>query len=72
MSLRVFVNPDMTVQNVEILDQIRYGSDSHFRAAADAARRALLNPNYRTLKLPPEKYESWKVFKYNFDPSMML
>ncbi len=45
--------------------------DGH-QAAAEAARRALLNETCRTLRLPPEKYEQWKVFKYNFDPSMML
>lgn len=72
VSLLVSINPDMSVRDVQIIDQGRYGSDSHFRAAAEAARRALLNPNCRNLKLPPEKYESWKVFKYNFDPSMML
>lgn len=72
VSLVVTINPDMSVQQVQIIDQGRYNSDSHFRAAADAARRALLNPNCRNLRLPPEKYEAWKVFKYNFDPSMML
>jgi len=72
VSLRVFVNPDMTVREVQIIDQIRYSTDTHFKAAAEAARRALLNPKCSTLRLPPEKYEQWKVFKYNFDPSHML
>lgn len=72
VSLRVTVNPDMTVQQVQVIDQGRYNSDAHFRAAADTARRALLNPTCRTLRLPAEKYEMWKVFQYDFDPSMML
>ena len=70
--LRVFVNPEMRVSEVQILDQLRYNTDTHFRAAAEAARRALLNPACSSLRLPPEKYEQWKVFIYNFDPKGML
>ncbi len=72
VTLRVFVNPDLSVREVKILDKLRYNTDTHFRAAAEAARRALLNPRCSTLNLPPEKYEQWKVFKYTFDPSNML
>lgn len=72
VTLRVFVNPDLRVRNVQIEDQIRYSTDTHFRAAAEAARRALLNPNCSQLNLPPEKYEQWKEFRYVFDPSQML
>ena len=70
--LRVFVNPDRSVKDVIILDQMRYATDSHFKSAADAARWALLNPRCSTLNLPPEKYETWKSFIYVFDPSQML
>jgi len=72
VSLRVFVNPDRTVRSVDIIDQGRYNSDAAFRTAAEAARRALLNPKCSTLNLPADKYEQWKSFKYNFDPSHML
>ncbi len=72
VSLRVFVNPDMRVRDVQIIDSVRYSTDSHFQAAADAARWALLNPECNKLRLPAEKYEYWKVFKYHFDPSDML
>lgn len=72
VSLRVFVNTDLRVREVQIIDQLRYNANTHFRAAAEAARRALLNPRCSTLRLPPEKYEQWKVFKYTFDPSQML
>ncbi len=72
VALRVFVNPDMRVREVQILDKLRYNTDTHFRASAEAARRALLNPRCSSLNLPMEKYEQWKVFKYNFDPSNML
>ena len=72
VDLKVFVNPDLRVRDVQILDQVRYSTDSHFRASAEAARRALLNPKCSKLRLPPEKYDHWKVFIYTFDPSQML
>lgn len=72
VSLEVSISPEMSVIDVRVLDQGRYSSDTAFRAAADAARRALLNPRCSQLRLPPEKYNEWKVFTYNFDPSQML
>lgn len=72
VSLRVFLNPDMRVREVEIMDQMRYGSDPAFRTAADKARWALLNEKCSKLRLPPERYDQWKVFIYNFDPREML
>ncbi len=72
VELFVFVAQDRSVMDVQIIDQAQYNSDSHFRAAAEAARRALLNPRCSTLNLPPEKYERWKKFRYIFDPSNML
>ncbi|MGH1403128.1 MAG: cell envelope integrity protein TolA [Alphaproteobacteria bacterium] len=72
VDLRVSITPDMRVRDVQILDQSKYSTNSHFRAAADAARRALLNERCRKLNLPPEKYQQWKVFTYTFDPSDMI
>ncbi len=72
VELWVFVNQDRTVREVQIINQRLYNSDSHFKAAAEAARRALLNQQCSTLNLPPEKYDRWKKFKYIFDPSNML
>jgi DNA polymerase III gamma/tau subunit len=72
VKLHVKVNKDRSVREVNVMDKIRYATDPHFRAAADAAERALLHPDCRTLNLPPEKYETWKSFIYVFDPSQML
>ncbi len=72
VELMVFVAQDRSVRDVQIIDTVSYNSDNHFRAAAEAARRALLNPRCSTLNLPPEKYERWKKFRYIFDPSNML
>lgn len=71
VELFVTIYPDMTVKSVQPTDQLRYATDSAFRAAADAASRALRNPRCNTLQLPPEKYGN-KTFKLTFDPSKML
>ncbi len=70
--VRVNVRRDRTVSSVEIQDMARYNSDQHYKAAADAARRALLDRDCWPLQLPPEKYEIWKSFPYTFDPSEIL
>lgn len=72
VEVRVFMNPDRTVNRASILDQGRYNRDSHFRAAADAAIRALRNPRCSPLQLPPDKYEQWQTILINFDPRDML
>ncbi|MDD2324781.1 MAG: hypothetical protein PHW63_02040 [Alphaproteobacteria bacterium] len=66
------VNEDRTVRSAEVVDQLRYNTDSHFRAAAEAAMRALRHPKCTPLDLPPEQYEKWKTIRFNFDPRDML
>jgi len=70
--IKAEMNPDRTVRQAMIADQLRYNQDSHFRAAADAALRALRNPNCTPLQLPPEKFEEWKTITIRFDPRDML
>ena len=72
VGVRVFMNPDRTVNRASILDKGRYNRDSHFRAAADAAIRALRNPRCSPLELPPDKFEQWQTILINFDPRDML
>jgi len=66
------VNEDRTVRSAQIVDQVRYNTDSHFRAAAEAAMRALRHPKCTPLELPPDQYEQWKTIRFNFDPRDML
>jgi len=66
------VNQDRTVQHAEVVDQARMMSDSFFRAAAEAALRALRNPQCSPLALPADKYEQWKRIDFTFDPRDML
>lgn len=72
VEIRVEMRRDMTVKDASVLDQGRYNRDNTFRAAADSALRALRNPRCSPLKLPPEKYNQWKVIIINFDPRNML
>jgi len=60
------------VRDARIVDQGRMSTDSFFRAAAESAMRAVLNPRCNPLKLPREKYDVWKSFILNFNPKEML
>jgi len=64
---RVSMNPDGTVRAASLLNQDHL-DDPAFRAAADAAYRALKNPACQPLKLPPRKYDQWQTFTITFDP----
>ena len=64
---RVTMNPDGTVRSAQLLNTDQLG-DSFFEAAAESARRALLNPHCQPLKLPLDKYDLWQTFTITFDP----
>ncbi len=68
VEIRAAVNPDGTVTRADIVDTGRANSDPLYRAAAESARRAFFNPNCTPLKLPPEKYATWKDLVVDFSP----
>jgi hypothetical protein len=72
VDVKLYMNPDRTVQSKMVVDQFRYFSDGYFRAAADSALRAVEDPHCNPLDLPPDKYEVWKVITVTFDPKQML
>lgn len=73
VAVRIYVNPDRTVRNAQIIDQMRYNTDTYFRAAADSALSALRHPNCTPLDLPLDKSHVWQPsILFNFDPSQML
>ena len=72
IEIRMAMNPDGTVRQARILDQNRLQSDPFFRAAAESALRAVLNPHCNPLKLPPEKYQQWQNMILIFDPRDMF
>lgn len=74
VNLLVKINGEMEVEEVEILDKARYSSDKVFRAAADAARRALKNDDCNPLQVPPNKAKSYagREFEFEFNPASKL
>jgi len=70
--LRLTMNPDGTVQSVEVEDKSRMFTDRYFQVAVEAARRAVQDPRCNKFNLPPDKYHVWRDLKFIFDPSGML
>lgn len=66
-------NMDGTLLKAEIAPDTmaRYNSDSFFRAATDAAMRAVQQCNVLQ-GLPADKYQTWRMMELNFDPKEML
>jgi len=72
VDLSVLMNPDGTVSSAKIENQAQMAFDPFFRAMAESALRAVLNPACSPLKLPPEKYENWKEMSLQFNPKEMF
>ena len=70
VEIRAELSQDGKPMKVEVKDQGRYRSDSHFRSVADSAVRAvyicapykILSENYA------EKYDEWRVLRLRFNP----
>lgn len=65
VELRIFLNPDGSVRDAQILTT---GGDANMRAAAEAARRAVLNPQCNKLPLPAEQLGKVPSMIFVFDP----
>lgn len=72
VEVKLYINPDRSVRKAVIVDQVRYNRDALFRAAADSALRAVRMQKCSPLRLPPDKYEQWKITTIRFDPRDML
>lgn len=75
VEVRVLVNPDGTVKEAGLQpgQAGKYSSNPFFRAAADAAIRAVRHPDCNPLKnLPADKYGTWKDMIVTFDPKEIL
>jgi len=72
VTIRMEVAQDGTVTKAEIVDKARMNSnDEPFKAAANSAKRAVLDPQCNPLPLPAHKYDQWKDLEFNFDPKEM-
>ena len=65
------VNPDRTVKSAKVVNKEKL-NDPSFRTAAEAAMRAVNNPDCSPLLLPADKYEQWKEINFTFDFSWMF
>jgi hypothetical protein len=77
VEIEIYANPDGTIAQARPRQNLRMASDSFYASARDAALRAVLNPKcggigVTPLKLPREKYETWKAFVLVFNPKEML
>lgn len=71
VTIRATVAPDGTVITARIENTARM-NEPYFRAAAESAQRAMLNPRCQPLKLPPHKYEQWRELRLDFNPKDMI
>ena len=69
--IRATVAPDGRVTAARIDNAAGLG-DPVFRAWAESAQRATMNPRCQPLKLPPQKYEQWKNLLLNFNPKDLI
>lgn len=72
IEIKVAVNQEKIATSASVVDQIRYNTDTFFRAAADSAVRAVKSPDCTPLELPDDKYDSWKSMIIVFDPREMF
>lgn len=71
VAIRLRLRPDGSLISAEVKDRARMASDSYYRAAAEAALRAVRNPQCSPLRLPPAKYDQWKALTVEFDPAKL-
>ena len=67
--LKISANTDGTIKSARILDKSSYEKDKFYRAAADAARRAVLDSS--PLPLPKGKEKKFQNFIFDFNTSFI-
>ena len=72
VEIRVVMNQDGTVREATLRDAARSQADPFYRAMAESALRAVLNPRCQPFKLPPDRYDIWQIMELNFDPKEIL
>lgn len=68
--IRIWVGSNRVVTRAEIVDQWRRANDPAFRALAESAKRATLDPFCNPVNIPMDRYDSWKdkYIEIPFDP----
>ncbi|MSO70987.1 MAG: hypothetical protein EXQ88_03090 [Alphaproteobacteria bacterium] len=70
--LAVSVDPDGTVRGATVLSDSSRPETPYLQAAAESARRAVLNRECNPLPLPRDRYELWKELELSFNPKELL
>jgi outer membrane biosynthesis protein TonB len=69
----VDIERDGTIRFVGFAEEGRYNSDPYYQVAADAARRAVLDPRCNPLRrLPPFEYNKWNELSIKFNPESII
>ena len=70
VEIRAYLRQDGSVDQVDMLDQSRYTSDTHFRSVADSARRAvyICAPYKIFAEKYADNYDMWKTMLLRFNP----
>ncbi|PPR22777.1 MAG: hypothetical protein CFH40_01228 [Alphaproteobacteria bacterium MarineAlpha10_Bin3] len=71
VEIRILMNPDGRVRSATIVDTRRASRDPFYRAMAESALRAVLNPRCQPLQLPLDKFDEWQEIVLYFDPRDM-
>jgi TolA protein len=71
VALRVEMNLDGTPRSAVVEGSSRGQNNSYFQAAAESARRAVLNPRCHPFKFPPDKFDRWRTITLIFNPREM-
>ncbi len=74
LAVTIFIRVDQKgfVREARVIDAPAMALNNYVQAAADAARRAVLNPRCQPFNLPQKRYDLWKEIRFNFDPREML
>jgi len=70
VTIRAQMAPDGRVLSAQVMPSSQSGPA--YSRAAEAARRAVLNPQCQPLPLPAAKYNQWKELDLNFNPQDMM
>lgn len=71
VSIRVEMNADGTPRSAVVQSAGQMQANPLYQAAAESARRAVLNPRCHPFKLPADKYEHWRTMTLIFNPKEM-
>ena len=74
LAVTIFIRVDRSgiVREARVIDAPAMALNTYVQAAADAARRAVLNPRCQPFQLPQKHYDLWKEIRFNFDPREAL